>query len=96
MLNAERARRGLAPLAYDPGLESWAASNNAQQCARGLGHFVSAGTGQCSAMAWDAATALGQWCASGPHAAILFSPTASVCGFAIGGGFATANVGSGY
>lgn len=93
MLNAARAARGLSPLAYDPGLASGAAANNGHQAARGLGHFVNVGCGQCSAMAFDAGTALMQWAASGPHAAILFDPAARRCGFACGGGYATANVG---
>jgi hypothetical protein len=95
LLNRARAARGLAPVAYDAGLASWAASNNAAQCASGLGHFVQCGTGQVAASAWDAASALAMWTGSPGHYAILFSPTATTCGFSVGGGFATANVGCG-
>lgn len=93
MLNAARADRGLAPLAYDPGLANYAASNNGHQSLRGLGHHVMADAGQCAAMAWDASMALTSWIGSAAHAAILFDPMARRCGFAVGNGYATANVG---
>lgn len=95
MLNQARAARGLAPVAYDPGLAAGASDNNAWQCARGMGHWAMSGAGQCAAQAFDAATALGMWAASPSHAGILFDPAARSCGFACGGGFATANVSSG-
>src|SRR5262249_45689275 len=39
-LNATRASYGLPAVGYDPNLANWAASNNAQQQLRGIGHFV--------------------------------------------------------
>ena len=39
-LNATRASYGLPGVGYDPNLSSWAAMNNDQQAARGMGHFV--------------------------------------------------------
>ena len=94
-LNAERARHGVAPVASDPGLAAHAARNNGLQAAYGLGHHAMAQAGQCAALAFDGATALGQWLASSPHAAILLDPSAVACGFACSGSWATANVSTG-
>lgn len=71
-VNAYRARHGLPPLAYDPSCDSAAATNNACQRARGLGHYV--GGTQCAAVgSASAAHAVAQWIASAPHRAILLS-----------------------
>src|SRR5260370_41848696 len=40
ILNRYRALAGLPPLAYDHELSAWAASNNAEQATRGMGHHV--------------------------------------------------------
>lgn len=95
LLNAARAQRGLAPVAFDPNLAAHAGHNNALQAAHGLGHHAMAQAGQCAAAAFDGTMALGMWAASPAHASILFSPGATTCGFAVGGGWATANVSSG-
>src|SRR5690242_15314492 len=39
-LNRQRASMGLSAVGHDPNLTRWAAANNAQQQARGMGHFV--------------------------------------------------------
>ena len=39
-LNATRASYGLPAVGYDANLSGWAAMNNDQQAARGMGHFV--------------------------------------------------------
>ena len=39
-LNSTRASYGLGPVNYDQNLSNWAAMNNSEQMARGLGHFV--------------------------------------------------------
>ena len=38
-LNSVRASYGLSAVGYDPNLSSWAAENNNQQAARGMGHL---------------------------------------------------------
>jgi hypothetical protein len=89
-LNATRASYGLGAVGYDQNLSNWAAMNNSQQLARGLGHFVmgparrqnsAAGGGFPGAM----------WMASGPHRAALLDPTISWFGIAAAGAYWTFN-----
>jgi hypothetical protein len=97
LLNAARAARGLPPVAYDPAAANASAVNDQYQIARGLGHWFTAGFAQCSAVGvGDAASALGMWAASGPHAAILFAPSLRTCGYSQMGGCATASGSMGY
>lgn len=71
-INAYRARYGLPPIAFDPSCDGLAATNNACQARRGLGHFV--GGVQCAAVGTaHAAGAVAMWVASAPHRAILLS-----------------------
>jgi len=89
-LNATRASYGLGPVNYDQNLSNWAAMNNDQQMARGLGHFVmgparrqnsAAGGGFPGAM----------WMASPAHSAALLDPTISWIGIAAAGAYWTFN-----
>jgi hypothetical protein len=81
LLNVERRRRGLREVLYDAGLTGWCRQNNAAQVSRGLGHWVNPGFLQCSFVGpSNAQSALYGWMASGPHAAILFSPSITVIG----------------
>jgi len=89
-LNSTRASYGLGPVGYDQNLSNWAAMNNDQQMARGLGHFVmgparrqnsAAGGGFPGAM----------WMASPAHSAALLDPTISWIGIAAAGAYWTFN-----
>jgi uncharacterized protein YkwD len=89
-LNSTRASYGLGPVNYDQNLSNWAAMNNSEQMARGLGHFVmgparhqnsAAGGGFPGAM----------WLASPVHRAALLDPTISWIGIAAAGAYWTFN-----
>ena len=89
-LNSTRASYGLGPVNHDQNLSNWAAMNNDQQMARGLGHFVmgparrqnsAAGGGFPGAM----------WMASPAHSAALLDPTISWIGIAAAGAYWTFN-----
>lgn len=87
ILNAQRASAGLPPLAYDHNLSAWAAQNNAEQSARGLGHFINPNCFQNSA--WntpDAPSTADEWMNSPPHRANMLSPSATKFGIAYGPG----------
>lgn len=91
-VNAERARHGLRPLAFDANLAAWAASNNRAQGARGLGHHVQCGAWQCAAVGTPTAqAAVAMWMASPAHRAILLNPSLTSAGIAIGWNTATFN-----
>lgn len=87
ILNNYRASAGLPPIAYDPNLAGWAASNNAAQCNRGLGHHVNPGCLQNSGWnysdAWSCAVG---WMNSPAHRDTLLAPSASSFGIAYGPG----------
>jgi hypothetical protein len=87
LLNGHRAAAGLPTLAYDPELSSWAASNNAEQARRGLGHHVNPNCYQNSAWnAPDAATAADEWMNSPAHRANMLAPGVTRFGIAYGPG----------
>lgn len=87
ILNSIRARAGLPPLAHDPGLSSWASSNNAAMCRRGLGHHVVPGCSQnCGWNYSDAQQAAQGWLDSPGHRANMLSPSATHFGIAYGPG----------
>lgn len=89
-LNAARARRNLAPVAYDPGCATVAAENcRAMAAARAVGHFILGGLGQCAAFANDPRHALELWSGSPAHAAIIFAPDLVSVGYAAHGPWAT-------
>jgi hypothetical protein len=89
-LNATRASYGLGPVGHDPNLSNWAAMNNAQQQAYGLGHFVMGpARRQNSAMGGGFPGAM--WLASPAHAAALLDPTITWFGIAAAGAYWTFN-----
>lgn len=88
ILNGYRARAGLPPVAYDAGLGAWAASNNAAQARRGLGHHVLApGCRQNSGVGYGSAAAVAQaWMASPGHRAAMLARGITRVGIARGPG----------
>lgn len=87
ILNQFRASAGLHGLAYDPNLSSWAASNNAAQSSRGLGHHVLPNCFQnCGWNAPDAYTAAVMWMNSPAHRDNMLRPGATRFGIAYGPG----------
>ncbi len=89
-LNAARAQRGLPAVAHDAGAVTVAASNNAWQAVRGLGHHVLGGYGQCAGVGIvGAESALVMWSGSPAHAAIIFSPNLVAVGYHEVGGCCT-------
>jgi uncharacterized protein YkwD len=87
ILNNVRASAGLPPLAYDHDLAVWAANNNAEQSARGLGHHVNPNCYQNSA--WntpDAQSTAEEWMSSPAHRANMLSPNVTRFGIAYGPG----------
>lgn len=90
-LNSTRAAYGLSAVGYDPNLSSWAAMNNDQQAARGIGHFVMGpATRQNSAMGGFPGVE-SMWMASPAHRAALLDPTIRWIGIAGLGAYWTFN-----
>jgi hypothetical protein len=89
-LNATRASYGLGAVGYDENLSSWAAMNNGQQQARGLGHFVM-GPARRQNSAAGGGFPGGMWMASAPHRAALLDPTITWFGIAAAGAYWTFN-----
>jgi uncharacterized protein YkwD len=90
-LNATRAAYGLPAVAYDPNLSGWAAMNNDQQAARGMGHFVM-GPARRQNSAMGAFGNIGSmWMNSPAHRAALLDPTIRAIGIAGLGAFWTFN-----
>ena len=74
-LNATRAAYGLSAVGYDANLSNWAAMNNNQQAARGMGHFVM-GPARRQNSAMGAFANIGSmWMNSPAHRAALLDPT---------------------
>jgi uncharacterized protein YkwD len=94
ILNGIRARHGLRALVLDGNLSAWAASNNAAQSRRGIGHFVMGPATRQNA-AWnfrDAASVAGAWMASPGHRAAMLAREVTRVGIAYGpGNYWTAN-----
>ena len=90
-LNATRAQYGLRPVGYDQNLTNWAAQNNAQQNARGLGHFVMGPARRQNSAMGNYASIGGMWMASPAHRAALLDPTISFVGIAGAGAYWTFN-----
>jgi uncharacterized protein YkwD len=91
-LNGVRARYGLAPVSFDGGLANWAAVNNAQQAARGLGHFVMGPARRQNCAMGNSASIGSQWMNSPAHRAALLDPTIRWIGLAGSGMYWTLNV----
>ena len=90
-LNGVRAQYGLGAVGYDANLEAWAAVNNGQQHARGLGHHVMGTARRQNAGTGAAATVWQMWMASPAHAAALLDPTITMIGIAASGSYWTFN-----
>ncbi len=89
-LNATRASYGLGAVGYDANLSNWAAMNNNQQMANGLGHFVM-GSARRQNSAMGAGFPGAMWMASPAHRAALLDPTISWIGIAAAGAYWTFN-----
>jgi uncharacterized protein YkwD len=90
-LNATRASYGLPAVGYDPNLSGWAAMNNDQQAARGMGHFVM-GPARRQNSAMGAFANIGSmWMNSPAHQAALLDPTIRAIGIAGLGAYWTFN-----
>ena len=90
-LNATRAAYGLSAVGYDANLSNWAAMNNDQQAARGMGHFVM-GPARRQNSAMGAFANIGSmWMNSPAHRAALLDPTISAIGIAGLGAYWTFN-----
>lgn len=90
-LNATRAAYGLAAVGYDPNLSSWAASNNEQQAARGMGHFVMGPALRQNAAMGGYPGVETMWMNSPAHRAALLDPTIRWIGIAGLGAYWTFN-----
>lgn len=90
-LNATRAQYGLRPVGYDQNLTNWAAQNNAQQSARGIGHFVMGPARRQNSAMGNYASIGAMWMASPAHRAALLDPTISFVGIAGAGAYWTFN-----
>ena len=90
-LNATRAAYGLPPVGYDPNLSNWAASNNEQQAARGMGHFVMGPARRQNAAMGGFPGVETMWMNSPAHQAALLDPTIRWIGIAGLGAYWTFN-----
>ena len=90
-LNGVRASYGLGAVGYDPNLESWAAQNNSQQAARGLGHYVMGPARRQNSAMGGFPGVEAMWLASPAHRAALLDPTISFIGIAGAGAWWTFN-----
>lgn len=90
-LNGVRASYGLGAVGYDPNLESWAAVNNDQQAARGLGHHVMGPARRQNSAMGGFPGIESMWMASPAHRAALLDPTISWIGIAGAGAWWTFN-----
>ncbi len=91
-LNGVRAQYGLGAVGFDANLSAWAASNNGQQHARGLGHHVMGpARRQNSGMGGAMSTVASMWMASPAHQAALLDPTITMIGIAASGTYWTFN-----
>ncbi len=90
-LNATRARYGLPAVGYDPNLANWAAVNNNQQQARGMGHYVMGPARRQNCAVGNAANIGAMWMNSPGHRAALLDPTIRWIGLAGMGAYWTFN-----
>lgn len=90
-INSTRASVGLPAVALDANLCHWAAANNGQQHARGMGHHVM-GSARRQNSGWGSfSTVCSMWMASPAHRAALLDPTISFVGIAGSGAYWTFN-----
>ena len=89
-LNGVRASYGLSAVGYDPNLSAWAEQNNAQQAARGLGHFIMGPARRQNAAATGYFPG-SAWMSSSGHRAALLDPSITMIGIAAYGAYWTYN-----
>ena len=90
-LNSTRAQHGLAAVGYDQNLANWAAQNNAQQNARGLGHHVMGPARRQNSAMGNGASIGTMWMNSPAHRATLLDPSIRAIGLAGAGMYWTLN-----
>jgi len=90
-LNGVRAENGRGPVGYDANLSGWAAVNNGQQFARGMGHHVMGSARRQNSGMGAAQAVWSMWMASPPHQAALLDPTITMIGVAASGSYWTFN-----
>lgn len=90
-LNGIRASYGLGPVSYDANLANWAAMNNDQQAARGLGHHVMGPARRQNSAMGGFPGIESMWMASPAHRAALLDPTITFIGIAGAGAWWTFN-----
>jgi len=90
-LNGVRGQYGLGAVGVDPNLSNWAAMNNGQQEARGMGHHVMGPARRQNSGMGAAGTVWQMWMASPAHQAALLDPSISMIGIAAGGAYWTFN-----
>ena len=90
-LNSTRASYGLPAVGYDPNLSNWAAENNNQQAARGMGHFVMGPARRQNAAIGSVSDIGSMWMNSPAHRAALLDPTIRWIGIAGLGAYWTFN-----
>ena len=90
-LNGVRAQNGRGPVGFDANLSSWAAANNGQQQARGMGHHVMGSARRQNSGVGAATTVWQMWMASPAHQAALLDPTITMIGIAASGSYWTFN-----
>ena len=90
-LNGVRAQYGLGAVGVDPNLSNWAAMNNGQQNAMGMGHHVMGPARRQNSGMGASTTVWQMWMASPAHQAALLDPSISMIGIAAGGAYWTFN-----
>lgn len=90
-LNATRASYGLPPVGYDPNLTNWAAMNNGQQQALGMGHHVMGPARRQNSAMGNYASIGAMWMNSPAHRAALLDPSIRWIGIAGLGAYWTFN-----
>jgi len=90
-LNGVRGQYGLGAVGVDPNLSNWAAMNNGQQEARGMGHHVMGPARRQNSGMGASGTVWQMWMASPAHQAALLDPSISMIGIAAGGAYWTFN-----
>jgi uncharacterized protein YkwD len=90
-LNATRAQHGLPPVGYDPNLASWAAANNAQQNARGMGHHIMGPSRRQNCAMGHSGSIGSMWMNSPAHRANMLASDIRYIGIAGSGSYWTLN-----
>ena len=90
-LNGVRAQYGLGAVGVDPNLSNWAAMNNGQQNALGMGHHIMGPARRQNSGMGASGTDWQMWMASPAHQAALLDPSISMIGIAAGGAYWTFN-----